>query len=90
MANHVSAIKRNRQRLIRAARNKDVRSALRTALKKARVAISEGNLEAAQQDVQSASKALARAARKGVIHDRAASRTTSRIQSALSKLSTTA
>jgi small subunit ribosomal protein S20 len=71
MANHPSAAKRNRQRIKRTARNKTLRSALRTAVKKARAAV----------------VSLARAASAGVIHRNAASRTTSRITSALSKRS---
>ncbi|HEY2410335.1 MAG TPA: 30S ribosomal protein S20 [Polyangiaceae bacterium] len=86
MANHPSADKRNRQRVVRAERNQAARSTLRTAVKKARTAIAAGNAAAAKAPVAAASKALARAASKGVMHDRAASRTTSRIQAALSKL----
>jgi small subunit ribosomal protein S20 len=59
MANHPSAEKRNRQRLVRAERNQAVRSSLRTAVKKARAAIAAGNLDAAKAPVAAASKALA-------------------------------
>ena len=86
MANHPSADKRNRQRIVRAERNQAARSALRTAVKKARTAIAAGDAAKAKDPVAAASKALARAASKGVLHERAASRTTSRIQSALGKL----
>ena len=84
MANHPSAAKRNRQRLKRTARNKDVRSAVRTAVKKARAAVAAGE-PGAKDQVQLASVALAKAASAGVIHSNAAARTTSRIQAALSK-----
>ena len=87
MANHPSAEKRNRQRLVRAERNQAVRSSLRTAVKKARAAIAAGNLDAAKAPVAAASKALAKAVSKGVVHSRNASRTTSRIQAALHKVS---
>ena len=86
MANHPSAEKRNRQRLVRAERNQAVRSSLRTAVKKARAAIATGNIAAAKAPVAAASIALAKAASKGVVHSRAASRTTSRIQAALGKI----
>lgn len=86
MANHPSAEKRNRQRLVRAERNQAVRSSLRTAIKKARAAIAAGNLEAAKAPVAAAAIALAKAASKGVVHVRNASRTTSRIQAALHKV----
>jgi small subunit ribosomal protein S20 len=85
MANHPSADKRNRQRLVRAERNQAVRSALRTAVKKARSAIAAGNADAAKAPVAAASIALAKAVSKGVIHTKNASRTTSRIQAALHK-----
>jgi small subunit ribosomal protein S20 len=86
MANHPSAEKRNRQRLVRAERNQAVRSSLRTAVKKARAAIAAGDLSAAKGPVAAASIALAKAVSKGVVHERNASRTTSRIQAALHKV----
>lgn len=86
MANHASAEKRNRQRIKRTDRNRALTSSVRTAVKKARAALSSGKVETAATSVQAASKALARAASKGVLHSRAASRVTSRIQSALAKL----
>ena len=86
MANHASADKRNRQRIKRTDRNRALTSAVRTAVKKARTAISNGNAEAAKAPVAAASKALARAASRGVLHSRSASRVTSRIQSALAKI----
>jgi small subunit ribosomal protein S20 len=86
MANHASAEKRNRQRLNRAARNKNVRSTLRTAVKNARVALAAGDGAKASDQVKRASVLLARAASRGVVHTRTAARTTSRIQAALAKL----
>jgi small subunit ribosomal protein S20 len=84
MANHPSAAKRNRQRLKRTLRNRQISSALRTAVKKARVAIQNGAEDAAQL-ARAAERALARAASKGVIHANTASRTTARIASQLAK-----
>lgn len=86
MATHPSAEKRNRQRITRTRRNKVIRTAAKSALKKARAAISQGDGKAAADLVQVASKALARAASKGVLHANAAARTTSRINAALTKL----
>jgi small subunit ribosomal protein S20 len=86
MANHPSAEKRNRQRIARTERNKSVRGAVRTAVKRARTAIGEGDAKAAEDPVRAASQALARAASKGVVHPKAASRTTSRIRAQLAKL----
>lgn len=86
MANHPSADKRNRQRIKRTVRNRSIRSALRTAVKKARTAITAGEKAEAQAAVKEASIALARAATKRVVHPRAASRVTSRISQQLHKL----
>jgi small subunit ribosomal protein S20 len=87
MANHPSAEKRNRQRIKRSERNSSMTSTVRTAVKKARVALSAGDGAAAKDAVSKASQLLARAASKGILHDRTASRTTSRIQTQLGKLS---
>ena len=86
MANHPSAAKRNRQRIVRTLRNKGIRSEVRTAVKKARAALASGSLDTARESVKAASTLLAHAVSKGVVHMNTASRTTSRIQSALAKL----
>lgn len=86
MANHPSSEKRNRQRIKRTERNNSVSSTVRTAVKKARVALSSGDTAAANVAVAKASKLLARAASKGVVPRGTASRTTSRIQHQLGKL----
>lgn len=78
MANTKSAEKRNRQAQKRAASNRVYRSAARTAVKKARVAVANGDPNAAEL-VQKAEIALAKAANKGVIHANNASRRTSRL-----------
>jgi len=83
MANHPSAEKRNRQRLKRTDANKNVKGAVRTAVKKARQAIAQGDAKAAAEQVSEASRALARAASRRIVHKGMAARTTSRIQSQL-------
>lgn len=86
MSNHPSAEKRNRQRLVRTERNRSVRTRIRNSLKKARAAIAAGDLAQAAAPVKEASVALARAVTQGVLHQRTASRTISRINAALAKL----
>jgi len=86
MANHPSAAKRNRQRIVRAARNLQRRTRLRTALKAARVAIESGDKDAATAKVGLATRLLAKAAGTGLIHRNAAARVTSRITAHLGKL----
>ena len=85
MANHPSAEKRNRQRIVRTERNRAAKSALRSTIKKARAAVASGDAAKAKTGTASAEKALAKAASKGVIHPRTAARTTSRIAKALAK-----
>jgi small subunit ribosomal protein S20 len=86
MANHVSAAKRARQRIKRTNQNRLLLGALRSSLKRARTALSDGNASAAQPVVAVASRAAAHAASKGVIHRNAAARLSSRLQRALNKL----
>jgi len=86
MANHASADKRNRQRIVRTARNRAVRSALRTRLRAARAALQSGVKTDAVAATHTAKVALAKAASKGVIHRNAAARTTSRLDKALAAL----
>lgn len=82
MANIKSQIKRNRQNEVRHERNKAVRSALKTSTKKARTAVGEGDAEAALAEVREASRALDKAASKGVLHKRTAARRKSRLAKA--------
>jgi small subunit ribosomal protein S20 len=85
MANHASAEKRNRQRIGRTERNRSVKGAVRTLLKKARTAITSGDSAAA---VAAAVKAVDRAAAKGVVHPKMAARTKSRLAKAAHKQKT--
>jgi small subunit ribosomal protein S20 len=83
MANHASAEKRNRQRITRTDRNRAVKGAVRTLLKKARTAIgAEGDSASA---VAAAIKAVDRAASKGIVHPKMAARTKSRLAKAAQK-----
>mgnify|MGYP000387868087 FL=1 len=79
MANHASAEKRNRQRITRTARNRAVSSAVRTFVKRVRVAIEEKNAGEASTALKVAIVQLDKAATKGAIHVKAASRTISRL-----------
>jgi small subunit ribosomal protein S20 len=77
MANHKSARKRARQSEKRRDRNRTVRTRLRTQLKRANTAIA-GSGDAAAE-VRGAEALLRRAASKGVIPKKRASRLTSRL-----------
>ena len=78
MANIKSQIKRNRQNEKRAARNKAVRSELKTRTKAAATAAVEGADNAAEL-TRIAVKRIDTAAAKGVIHKNAAARKKSRL-----------
>nr|QVV57696.1 30S ribosomal protein S20 [Myxococcales bacterium] len=84
MANHASAEKRNRQRIKRTARNRADKSELRTELKKARAAVKASPAEATTA-VRTATSELDRAASKGTIPRRRASRLAGRLAAALHK-----
>lgn len=78
MANIKSQIKRNRQNEKRHARNKAVRSELKTRVKNA-VGASEAGDEGAADAARLAVKRIDKAATKGVIHKNAAARRKSRL-----------
>jgi small subunit ribosomal protein S20 len=82
VANIKSQIKRNRQNERRRERNKAVRTELKTAAKKARTAVSEGSGEATTELLRSASRAIDKAASRGIVHKRAAARRKSRLAKA--------
>lgn len=87
MANHPSAEKRNRQRVRRTERNRSIKGAVRTIVKSARAVIAtagakKDDLAAA---VKRAASALDRAASKGAVHPKTASRRKSRMARAAHK-----
>ena len=90
MANHPSAEKRNRQRVKRTLRNRGVSSAVRTQVKAVRTALHAKDASAASTALKIATVALDKAATKGVLHPKAASRTISRLTAQVHKLSTPA
>lgn len=84
MANIKSQIKRNRQNEKRRLRNRDFRGAARTAVKDARTSFESGeNTPAA---VMAAISALDKAAQRGAIHPRNASRRKGRLMKRLAAL----
>jgi small subunit ribosomal protein S20 len=80
VANIKSQIKRNRQNEAAHERNKAVKSALKTAVRKFREAAAAGNADEAKAHAASAGKALDKAASKGVIHKNQAANRKSAIQ----------
>ena len=86
MANIKSQIKRNRQNEKAHQRNKAVKSALRTHIRKFREAAESGNLEEATAALRLATRQLDKAASKGVIHKNQAANRKSAIAKRLAEL----
>ena len=86
MANHPSAEKRNRQRIKRTDRNRNAKSAVRTIVKKVRVALQAKDKTQAASSLKDAIVALDKAGTKGVLHKKTASRRISRLAKAVHKL----
>jgi small subunit ribosomal protein S20 len=84
LANTRSAEKRNRQAQKRRARNVQVRTGLKSAVKKARDAVAQGDA-ATPGAVHAAVRTLDRAASKGIIHKNAAARRIGRLAKAAAK-----
>ena len=86
MANTKSALKRIRQNAKRRAHNRVYRGGARTFVKKARMAIESGDVEAARAATLEAVSALDKAAQKGILHNNNASRRKGRLMKSLAAL----
>lgn len=86
MANIPSQIKRNRQNETRRARNKRVRSALKTDVRRFRDAAEAGDKDAATAAFAVAARSLDRAASKGIVHRNTAANRKSGMAQQLAKL----
>lgn len=86
MANHKSALKRARQSIVRQKRNTHVKSTMRTHVKRFRAAIEAGDAADAAEKLRIAEKAIRKAASRGVIPKRRASRSVSRLSRQLGAL----
>ena len=83
MANHKSALKRAKQNEERKLRNKAVRTRVRSAVKEVRSA----SPEAAAEVLLAAQSTIDRAAKKGVLHRKNASRKISRLHKLVNRKS---
>lgn len=79
VANHPSALKRARQNEKRRMRNKSVRTKVRGAIKSVRDAVEAKDTDTAGSALGKATVVIDKAASKGVLHRRTASRTISRL-----------
>ncbi len=82
---HHSAIKRHKQSVKKAARNRPVRSELRTAKKKVIQALQSKKLDDATTLLKEAARLFQKAVSKNVLHKKTASRYISRLSSLVSK-----
>ncbi len=86
MAQHASALKRHRQSEKRRVRNKALKTQLRHAVRTVRASVDEKNATQAATTLATASRALAKAATKGVVHPNAAARKIARLSRAVNAL----
>jgi small subunit ribosomal protein S20 len=85
VANHPAALKRHRQSQRRRLHNRAVKTQLRHLVRAVRAAIATGDTAAATRTLVQASRALQKAASKGVIHRNAAFRRISRLSATVSR-----
>jgi len=88
LAIHPSAIKRHRQSLKRRAANKDVKSRIRTLIKKARQAIEAKDREQISAQLREVTRELGKAVSKGILKNNTASRWLSRLSRSASRPAT--
>lgn len=86
MANHKSALKRIKQNEKKNARNKHVRSTLKTFIKRVREAVAGKDAAVAKEALAAAIPVIDGAASKGVIHSSNASRNVSRLMKLVNSL----
>ncbi len=79
MAHHKSALKRIKQNKVKNARNRHVRTTLRTFVKRVREAVENKDIAAAKEALAAAIPVIDKSATKGVIHKANASRSVSRL-----------
>ena len=87
MANHKSAIKRNRQNENRSIRNRGLNTQIKSHTRKVLTAVEKKNVEEAQKSLKKAATVISKVASKGVLHSRAASRKISGLTKKVNQLS---
>ncbi|MDA9793155.1 30S ribosomal protein S20 [Bacteriovoracaceae bacterium] len=86
MANHKSAKKRDRQSIVRQARNKAATSRVRSAIKGLRLAVDSKNKEEATQMLTKVQGLLGRLSKSSAMRKDTAARRTSRLALSVNKL----
>lgn len=86
MANHKSALKRARQNEVRNSRNRAIKSRIKTAVRRVNEAINNKEApEEAEKALQEAVPVIQKAATKGTLHKKTASRKVSRLTKRINK-----
>lgn len=86
MANHPQAKKRNRQRILRQARNRYQKSTMRSLIKKVRLAVSGKDFDQASEALGSAVPLIDRCGSRGIIPKERAARYVARLTTAVNAL----
>lgn len=86
MANHKSALKRERQNQVRRLRNRINKSVMKTAVRQVEEAIVAGSEEKAREELLKAIPVIQRTAVKGTIHKNKASRKVSRLTQRVNRM----
>jgi len=87
LANHKSALKRARQSEDRRMRNRAVKTRIKNVVKGVRSAVAEQAKDTIVQDLNSAKSIISKAAKKGIIHKKTASRKISRLSKHVNTIS---
>ena len=87
MANHKSAVKRHKQSLAQASRNRAARTRVKNVIKEVRAAIQASDKAAAAQALVTATSVLDKASTKGAVHWKKAARKISRLSRAVNAVS---
>lgn len=86
MANHKSALKRDRQSKARRLRNRMTKTLMKGAVNKVDEAIAVGSEQQAREAMQKAASVIQKTAAKGTIHKRTASRKVSRLAKRVNRM----
>ncbi len=86
MANHKSAIKRDRQSKVRRLRNRINKSRMKTAIRRIEEALVAGSEEQAQEALKIAVPIIQKTASKGTVHQKTASRKISRLTKRVNRM----
>jgi small subunit ribosomal protein S20 len=87
LAYHKSALKRARQNEDRRLRNKSVKTSVKNMVKEVRLVADESSKEAGMKKLDMAKSKIDKAAKKGVIHKKTASRKISRLSKLINAIS---